>query len=420
MEPRRTRSYTENGRIQNEEITQSQTLQHETSSLSSLRSPGEVYSQTAVTPQESAIMQEEEVNSQVSEFDREVMQMDEAELDRRIAAARTEQRMQKKRSYLDSIRRGEEPDINPIEFDDPIAPVEIHPTRRPRHEGLAHMKLQPLRFRGGSYASLQNFLFELESRFLTYNEDIHDDSERVVYAGSSLDGPIKTRWTKHVSLQYKGDLGTISWAEMKQWLEESVSDADTRCLETVSKLRRINQREDQSFTQFLDAYEEIESELSLELAPKFRACSVIDALRPDLKKQILSTGIPTTRAELVTAGRRGESLLRNAQPWGGRSWQGARNQRPLGSVSDQPSQSSVKSTPPPTQAPHEAEPRSAAASNTVRATCYKCGQQGHYANACPQLKCNRCGGSGHYARNCNVPVSGANATPQVRHVAPGP
>ena len=90
MEPRHTRSYTENGRIQNEEITQSQMLQYETSSLSSLRSPSEVYSQTAVTPQESAIMQEEEVNSQVSEFDCEVIQMDEAELDWRIAAARTE------------------------------------------------------------------------------------------------------------------------------------------------------------------------------------------------------------------------------------------------------------------------------------------------------------------------------------------
>ena len=38
--------------------------------------------------------------------------------------------MQKKCSYLDSIRRGEEPDINPIEFDDPIALVEIHPTRQ--------------------------------------------------------------------------------------------------------------------------------------------------------------------------------------------------------------------------------------------------------------------------------------------------
>lgn len=284
------------------------------------------------------------------------------------------------------------------------------------------MKLTNLRYKGGSYASLQNFLFELESRFLTFSGDLESDGDRIVYAGSSLEGHLKTRWTNYVRIQHHGDLSSVTWEEMKNWLGDSVSDADTRSLEAVGRLRRLNQKEDQTFTQFLDVYEEVESELAYEVPEKYRVCSMIDALRPDLRRQIVSMGIPGSRQELITSARRAESLLKNSYSQGS---QGGYRNKDAGRPQPAAQVESVASST--TLRPQEQElvappvrPQVDRAEAQQRGTCYRCGQPGHYANACPNAKCNRCGKAGHYARYCtDDPVSGANATPQVRRAVDG-
>jgi hypothetical protein len=392
--------------------TQSQTLRPESSALSSVE--GSAWEEPGAEEQR---MQGGSgggaVTAEPENIALDIMNMDEEQLNQSIATARVQHRLRRKRQYLDAILKGENPNIDPLEFDEPEpqrARCNDSPSHRGRREGLSLMKLQPLKYRGGTYASLQNFLFELEARFLRYREGLDSDSDRIIYAGSSLEGPIKTRWTNYVKIQHNGILSTVSWDEMKNWLEDSVSDADTRSLESVSRLRRLNQREDQSFSQFLDYYEAIESELPYELPAKYRVCTMLDALRPDLKKQIVSMGIPAGRQELISAARRAESLLRNGQ---NPQYSRQRAERQQEGTGEGPASEQRARNPPPQNQSGEQQPEGPPAGrwNTGRPSapvCFKCRQPGHYANVCPQLQNTTSQG--------NRPGTGANTTPQVRRV----
>ena len=46
----------------------------------------------------------------------------------------------------------------------------------------------------------------------------------------------------------------------------------------------------------------------------FRVCSLLDALKPSLRAQVVSIGILKTRQDLVSATQQAESLLRGSQP----------------------------------------------------------------------------------------------------------
>ena len=70
---------------------------------------------------------------------------------------------------------------------------------------------------------------------------------------------------------------------MKKWLNDGLVDDATRSLEAVAKLRRLQQKDDQSFNQFLDQYEIVESELPYDLPALYRVCSLLDALKPSLR-----------------------------------------------------------------------------------------------------------------------------------------
>jgi hypothetical protein len=122
--------------------------------------------------------------------------MTDAELNEHIIRAQADLSRKRKRGYLAAIARGQHPVEDPFEFDEPVAAPVLHPEppqQRPRREGGVKIQLPQLKFKGGSYSELQNFVFELESRFLMYTEDFYNESTKVVYAASSLQGSVRTR-----------------------------------------------------------------------------------------------------------------------------------------------------------------------------------------------------------------------------------
>jgi hypothetical protein len=358
------------------------------------------------------------------EISEELMAMPEAELNRCIARAQEELRLQRKRSYLAAIERGEQPTINPFGLDEPTTNTEPElesPPRRRRGEGGARIQLTLLKYNGGSYAELQNFLFELENRFARYDEDFRTDNEKVAYAVSSLTGPQKTRWRTYVNIHHPHDIVNITWDEMSKWLTDGLADSATCSLEAVSKLHRLHQKDDQSFNQFLDIYEAIEAEMSYDLPAMYRVCSLLDALKPSLRTQVVSMGIPAGRQELLSAARRAESLLRSGQSQGQPSRTPAAAPRPPTTPNPAPpaplAQTGRSPNLPDVSGP---VPGPATTTGMLRGSCYRCGEPGHYANACLQARCSRCGRMGHSDSRCPEPVSSANATPVARHAAPDP
>jgi hypothetical protein len=353
----------------------------------------------------------------------DIGELDMEQLDERIRLARERASFQRKRSYLAAIERGEEPAINPFEFDDPVVPIPVAPVerpyQRPRREG-ARIQITPLKYTGSSYADLQNFLFELQTRFVNYADDFQLDSERVIYAMSALPKTTKTRWRTYVQSSYQGDIAAVPWLEMTKWLEQDVTDGPTRAFNAVKQLSRMHQREGQTFNNFLDAYEAVESELSYELPAIHRVCCLLNALRPELERQIISSGIPVDRQALVSAARRAEYLIPGRYPNAPSNPAPANSRRPTFASSPGPAVSPAATNPSPQ--PQRSNPPAVQPSiptNQQRGSCYKCGDPTHYSNACPQAICGRCGRHGHTESRCPEPLSEANATPRVRHAAPG-
>lgn len=346
------------------------------------------------------------------------------QLDERIRLARERASLQRKRSYLAALERGEESAINPFEYDDPVVPAPIvpieRPYQRPRREG-ARIQITPLKYTGSSYADLQNFLFELQTRFVNYADDFQLDSERVIYAMSALPKTTKTRWRTHVQSTYHGDIEAVPWKGMTNWLEQDVTDGPTRAFNAVKQLSRMHQREGQSFNNFLDAYEAVESELSYELPAIHRVCCLLNALRPELERQIISSGIPVDRQALVSAARRAEYLIPGRYPNAASNPAPANPRRPAAASSPGPAVSPGAINPP--LQPQRNNPPAAQPSpptNQQRGSCYTCGDPTHYSNQCPQAICRRCGRRGHTEPRCPEPLSAANSTPMARHVAPDP
>jgi len=351
------------------------------------------------------------------------VELDEEQLDERIRLARAGVRLQRKRTYLAALERGEEPTINPYDFNEPAGPAlsvsTEPPHRRPRREG-ARIQLAPLKYGGGNYADLKNYLFELDSRFVAYADDFQLDTERVMYALGPLPKSIKSRFRTHVATQYHDDLTAVTWSDMKEWLEQDVTDNSTRTFNAVKQLYRFRQREGQTFNQFLDAYEAIVNELSCELPAILQVCTMLAALRPELQRQITSAGVPADRQALISAARRAEALIPGGQPLGPSNQTPANSQRPPATGSPMPAVSPATVIPPQPQRNNQPAGQLPPPANQQRGSCFKCGDPGHYADRCPLAICGRCGRSGHTEPRCPEPVSAANRVPVARHAAPNP
>ncbi|KAF9873734.1 hypothetical protein CkaCkLH20_08844 [Colletotrichum karsti] len=81
-----------------------------------------------------------------------------------------------------------------------------------------------------------------------------------------------------------------------------------RILEAVSKLRNMYQQPGQTYDDFIMAYDALETELSVRLPELYRVCDVLIRLLPELRWQVVSHGIPSTREDLDAAARRADGL----------------------------------------------------------------------------------------------------------------
>ena len=99
--------------------------------------------------------------------------------------------MKRKCEYITAIDRGEEPTINPYEYDEPVV-VPEYPEYH-RCEGLVKIQLLSLKLKEGTYTDIQNFLFDIESRFIIFADDFPDDLECIVYTSNLLPSTMKSR-----------------------------------------------------------------------------------------------------------------------------------------------------------------------------------------------------------------------------------
>ena len=95
-------------------------------------------------------------------------------------------------------------------------------------------------------------------------------------------------------------------------MKDSIIDDTTQSLDTIKRLYHYYQKDDQIFNQFLDIYEAIENELSFEVLVMMQLCLIISTMKPELKYQVISIGMPEDCKALVSARRRAESLLRDS------------------------------------------------------------------------------------------------------------
>ena len=70
---------------------------------------------------------------------------------------------------------------------------------------------------------------------------------------------------------------------MREWLKDSITDNTTQSLDTIERLYRYYQKDDQTFNQFLDTYKAIENKLSFEVPVMMQLYLMISAIKPELK-----------------------------------------------------------------------------------------------------------------------------------------
>ena len=213
--------------------------------------------------------------------------LSEEELDRRIAARQQEVRLERKRTYLQALERGENPIYDPAWDAPQRTSRQAEVTRQPSSDNWMKLQITPLKYKGANWSELHTFISELHARFATLPE-LGTNLQRITYAGSALEGAIRRRWVNHIAKEWQNRYEDVFWKEMEDFLKENISDGPTRTLEAVTRLHHLEQRPDQRFNAFLEVYENIESELPDDLLESYRVCSILDKLQPELRQQIVA------------------------------------------------------------------------------------------------------------------------------------
>ncbi|KAF6835535.1 hypothetical protein CPLU01_04211 [Colletotrichum plurivorum] len=354
------------------------------------------------------------------------------EVEALFAATVQEARKRKQIEQILAMRNGA--DVDDVLNQRAATPPQPEPKRQ---KGDAWMKqLAPIRFKGGNWTDVSDFLFKLQGRFSLSKDDFDTDQTKVLYAGGCLEGIASRRWMNHVANNYNNDVDRVTWAAMERWLRNSVADADTRAYSALIELNEKRQKPGQSYQQFIDQYEAIEAECPDRQPERTRVINVVSRLLPELQNKVMANGLPASREELDNVAKRAEATQKiqnretrlSTQPpsisrdhRGGSRWPPARpfmeppRESPEGAVQSttERSRSTTESSSAPTAVKREESTASRGPPTGDRShvKCFNCGKMGHYSDQCREPNCHNCGQPRHSGQRCQIrnTATGVNA-----------
>ncbi|KAG5927150.1 hypothetical protein E4U42_002561 [Claviceps africana] len=163
---------------------------------------------------------------------------EEAELERRLAAAAKALRLARKRNTLKRLKQGlnnpydhnndsgELSQINTPVISRTATPTLTLPTQQ-RHS-FVQVQLKAPTYKGGTYESLQIFLFDLDVVFFLDPNTFTSDHIKVAYATGCLAGVVKKQWLRYAAIDYRVDFKRFTWEEFVSWLKKGIIDEDAR------------------------------------------------------------------------------------------------------------------------------------------------------------------------------------------------
>jgi len=176
-----------------------------------------------------------------------------------------------------------------------------------------------------------------------------EELERIELAATYLRGNALSIW---VVKEEKPE----TWDGFLTWAKSLVADPANRMADASLRLKNLVQRDTQSVREIATMVEELEEDL-LSLTPgEERAWRMLNALRPEIRREVLRENKTiTSREQVIVAAQRQEELLKQG-----------RARRPQGEQ---------------TESTRDA---SEGHSRPEERVCYQCRQTGHIAKDCPK------------------------------------
>jgi hypothetical protein len=135
------------------------------------------------------------------------------------------------------------------------------------------------------------------------NDEYYTNDERKVNLGSSyLAGKPKAQWDRH-----RKRFDAVTYADFEEFLKGTAGTAEARARKAGTLVHTLRQRES-SFLAFYKRWTEVRALFPVSIPHIVSIYLFLPTLRPRLRAQIISLGVPATWYELRDVGLRAERL----------------------------------------------------------------------------------------------------------------